>query len=136
MSSMQVLVATAEREVYRGEAIMLIAPSAGGELGILPKHCPLLAKLTPGILRIDLKDGESDEVVIAGGFIEVQPDAVTILADSAERAVDIDEAEALAAQRRAKELLESKKTDIDVAAAEAELALIAVRLKLLHKVRK
>ncbi|MDX8377982.1 MAG: F0F1 ATP synthase subunit epsilon [Mariprofundales bacterium] len=136
MSSMQVLVATAEREVYRGEAVMLVAPGAGGELGILPKHCPLLATLTPGILRIDLENGESDEVVIAGGFIEVQPDAVTILADSAERAADIDEAEALAAQRRAKELLESKKTDIDVAAAEAELALIAVRLKLLQKVRK
>ena len=135
MRTVKVLVATAEREVYRGEAEKLVAPGAAGELGILPKHAPLLSQLKPGELRIT--NGENvDEVFISGGFMEVQPDMITVLADSAERASDVDEAAALAAQRKAEELLESKKADVDLAMAEAELSIMAARLDWMRKKKK
>ncbi len=134
-STMQVLVATAEREVYRGEADFLVAPGAAGELGIMPKHSPLLSALTSGELRIC--NGENvDAVFVSGGFIEVQPDMITVLSDSAERATDIDEAAALEAERKAKEALDSSKDDIDYAAAEAELAMMTARLIWLKKKKK
>ena len=134
-STMQVLVATAEREVYRGEAEFLVAPGAAGELGILPKHSPLLSALTSGELRITVGD-HVDEVFVSGGFMEVQPDMVTILSDSAERASDIDEAAALEAERKAKEALDGSKEDIDYAKAEAELAMMTARLMWLKKKKK
>ena len=135
MSNMEILVATAEREVYSGQATMLVAPGAAGELGIMPKHSPLLAALNPGELRITNGD-DVDEVFISGGFMEVQPDKVTILADTAERAADMDEAEILAAQRRAEEMLSSNKADVDIALAEAELSMLAARLRLIRKHKK
>jgi F-type H+-transporting ATPase subunit epsilon len=135
VSTVKVLVATAEREVYRGEAEMLVAPGAAGELGILPKHAPLLSQLKPGELRIT-KGDNVDEVFISGGYIEVQPDMITVLADSAERATDIDEAAALAAQRQAEERLESQKGDVDLAMAEAELAIMTARLDWMRKKKK
>ena len=135
MSTVKVLVATAEREVYRGEAEMLVAPGAAGELGILPKHAPLLSQLTAGELRITNGD-EVDEVFISGGYMEVQPDVITILADTAERAADMDEAAALAAQRKAEETLETQKSDADLAMAQAELAIITARLEWLKKKKK
>ena len=135
MSTVKVLVATAEREVYRGEAEMLVAPGAAGELGILPKHAPLLSHLKPGELRITNGD-QVDEVFISGGYIEVQPDMITVLADSAERATDMDEAAALAAQRKAEELLESQKGDVDLAMAEAELSVMTARLDWMRKKKK
>ncbi|MDX8411491.1 MAG: F0F1 ATP synthase subunit epsilon [Mariprofundaceae bacterium] len=133
--SFKVLVATAEREVYAGEADFLVAPGAAGELGIMPQHTPLLTALVAGELRIS-KGEEVDEVFVAGGFMEVQPDQVTVLADSAERATDVDEAAALAAQRHAEEMLEKQKGDVDIAAAEAELSLAAARLMWLRKKKK
>lgn len=135
MSSMEVLVATAEREVYSGQATMLIVPGAEGELGILPKHSPLLSGLKSGELIITNGD-EVDEVFVSGGYMEVQPDKVTILADTAERASDMDEAEIVAAQRRAEELVASKNGDTDLAMAEAELAMLTARLRLIRKKRK
>jgi len=135
VSTVKVLVATAEREVYRGEAEKLVAPGAAGELGILPRHAPLLSELTAGELRIT--HGEDvDEVFISGGYMEVQPDVITILADTAERATDMDEAAALAAQRKAEERLASRKDDVDLALAEAELAIMAQRLAWLQKKKK
>ncbi len=134
-ATVQVLVATAEREVYRGAAEKLVAPGAAGELGILPRHAPLLSELKAGELRIT--HGESvDEVFISGGYMEVQPDMITVLADTAERATDMDEAAALAAQRRAEETLEAKKGSVDYALAEAELAIMAQRLAWLQKKKK
>jgi F-type H+-transporting ATPase subunit epsilon len=130
-----VLVATAEREVYRGEAEMLVAPGRAGELGILPKHSPLLAALMPGELRVSNGD-EVDEVFISGGFMEVQPDMITVLADSAERAVDLDEAQAAAVAREAEALLEQKNGDVDLAMAEAELAIATARIAWLRKKKK
>ena len=135
-STVKVLVATAEREVYRGEAQMLVAPGVAGELGIMPKHSPLLCALTAGELRITVGEEEVDEVFVSGGFMEVQPDMITVLADSAERAVDIDEAAAQAAERKAKEVLEGKKDDIDYAVAEAELSMMTARLAWLRKKKK
>ena len=135
MSTMEILVATAEREVYSGLADFLVAPGAAGELGIMPKHSPLLAALNPGELRITHGD-EIDEVFISGGFMEVQPDKITILADTAERAADMDEAEIVAAQRRAEELVSSNKGDVDLAMAEAELSMLAARLRLIRKKKK
>lgn len=133
-STVKILVATAEREVYRGEAEMLVAPGLAGELGILPKHAPLLSALSCGELRII--NGElTDEVFVSGGFMEVQPDMITVLADSAERASDIDEAAALAAKRKAEEVLEGRQGDIDHALAEAELAISTSRLAWLKKKR-
>jgi len=131
----KVLVATAEREVYRGEADKLVAPGILGELGILPRHAPLLSALKIGELRITNGDNV-DEVFISGGYMEVQPDVVTVLADTAERATDMDEAAALAAQRKAKGELASKKDDVDLAMAEAELAILAQRLAWLQKKNK
>jgi len=135
-STVKVLVATAEREVYRGEAEMVVAPGVAGELGILPKHCPLLCALTVGELRITKNADEVDEVFVSGGFMEVQPDMITVLADSAERAHDIDEAAAKAAERNAKEMLEGQKGDLDYARAEAELSVAAARLAWLRKKKK
>jgi F-type H+-transporting ATPase subunit epsilon len=134
-TKVRVLVATAEREVYRGEAEMLVAPGRAGELGILPKHSPLLASLMPGELRVT--NGEQvDEVFISGGFMEVQPDMITVLADSAERATDLDEAQAATAAREAEARVESKNGDIDLAMAEAELAIATARLAWLKKKKK
>jgi F-type H+-transporting ATPase subunit epsilon len=134
-AKVRVLVATAEREVYRGEAEMLVAPGRAGELGILPKHSPLLAALMPGELRVTHGD-QVDEVFISGGFMEVQPDMITVLADSAERAADLDEAQAAAAARDAEAKLESKSGEIDLAMAEAELAIATARLAWLKKKKK
>ena len=101
----------------------------------MPKHSPLLSALTSGELRITNGDNV-DEVFVSGGFMEVQPDMVTVLSDSAERASDIDEAAAIDAERRAKEALDTSKDDIDYAAAEAELAMMTARLVWLKKKKK
>ncbi len=134
-STVNVLVATAEREVYRGDAEMLVAPGISGELGILPKHAPLLCALKAGELRIKRGD-EEDAVFVSGGFMEVQPDMITVLADTAERASDIDEAQAIEAERRARELLEKRTGDTEVAMAQAELAMAVARLEWLKKRKK
>jgi len=135
MSTVEVLVATAEREVYRGEADFLAAPGAAGELGIMPKHTPLLSALTAGELRIH-RGEEIDEVFISGGFIEVQPDMITILADTAERASDVDEAAALEAERKAQEDVDTHQGDVDYARAASELSVATARLAFLRKRKK
>ncbi len=134
-ATMQVLVATVEREVYRGEADFLVAPGAAGELGIMPKHSPLISSLAAGELRITNGD-TVDEVFVSGGFMEVQPDMITILSDSAERASDIDEAAAVEAERKAKDALDTNQGDVDYAKAEAELAMMTSRLLWLRKKKK
>ena len=135
-ASMSVLVATVEREVYRGECTFLVAPGIAGELGIMPKHTPLFAQLCAGELRITKGVDDIDEVFVSGGFVEVQPDMITVLADSAERAADLDEAQALEAERKAQELLESKDGVTDVAKAQANLAVMVARLDWIKKKRK
>ncbi|MDQ6956488.1 MAG: F0F1 ATP synthase subunit epsilon [Mariprofundaceae bacterium] len=135
MATVEVLVATAEREVYRGEADFLAAPGAAGELGIMPKHTPLLSALAAGELRIH-RGEEIDEVFISGGFIEVQPDMITVLADTAERASDVDEAAAIEAQRKAQEIVDTQQGDVDYARAASELSIATAKLAFMRKRKK
>ncbi|MDQ6951416.1 MAG: ATP synthase F1 subunit epsilon [Mariprofundales bacterium] len=129
-----VLVATAEQEVFHGEAARVIAPSVDGELAILPGHTPLLAQLRPGILRIYCLGNEEEpyectDVVIVGGYLEAQPDAVTILADAIERADEIDAALAAKAVEQAKQhISNSKGMNIDRAIMELELAIARLQV--------
>ncbi|MBL1352580.1 MAG: F0F1 ATP synthase subunit epsilon [Zetaproteobacteria bacterium] len=135
MSSFEVLVATAEREVYRGQADFVVAPGAAGELGIMPKHTPLLSALCAGELKIT-RGEDIDEVFISGGFLEVQPDCITVLADTAERASDVDEAVALEAERKAKDVVDTHNSEMDYARAANELAIATARLAFLRKRKK
>lgn len=136
MSTIQVNIVSAETELFSGEVSLLVAPGAQGELGIKPKHAPLLTNLKPGEVRIK-RDGQEDEnIFVSGGYLEVQPNVVTILADTAVRAHDIDEAAAIEAKQRAEEALANRKSDMDVAHAQAELAIAAAQLELLRKLRR
>jgi len=130
MSCLNILIATPDREVYRGKAAQVIAPSAAGEIAILPGHAPLLASLRPGEVRIDCPTSggcgscHTDDMLILGGFIEVQPQMVIILADSVERSEDIDLASATEALKQAKkEFYDHKTKHIDLALLKLEIAI-------------
>lgn len=133
MSTMQVEVVSAEKEVFSGLATMLIATAAAGELGIYPQHTPLLTNLKPGDVRVQTEDGEEQVIYVSGGILEVTPKKVTVLSDTAMRADDIDEAAALEAQRKAEQALKDSNADIDYARARAELAQAAAQLQALKK---
>jgi F-type H+-transporting ATPase subunit epsilon len=122
-------IVTVEGRLYRGDADFVIAPGTEGELGVLPKHIPLLTPLAPGSVKVR-NDGEELFFFVGGGFLEIRPDQVTVLADAAERAEDIDEARAAEARRRAESLLQQKLSDTDQAAASAALARAEARLRL------
>jgi len=135
MKSMSVLIATAEQEVFRGKASKLIAPSVDGELAILPGHLPLLAMLRPGEVRVDYliqgdeRSSGSIDIVVFGGFLEVQPDAIIILADAVQRAEEIDAAQASQAAENARKLLSSPDKEIAVKAMlDLELAIAKLRV--------
>ena len=128
-------IVSAEGEIFSGEAEMVFVPATEGELGITPRHAPLLTLIKAGEVRVKTATGEQS-VFVGGGALEVQPNKVTILADTAIRAHDIDEAAALAAKQRAEEALANKDDKIDQAQALAELAQAAAQLKLLEKIRK
>jgi len=115
---------------------MVFAPAQLGEIGIAPNHAPLLTGLRPGGVRVKTPDGEEQFFYVSGGIIEIQPKNVTILADTALRARDLDEAAAEQARRRAAELLENRESAKDVAVAQAELAQAAAQLALLEKIKK
>lgn len=129
-------IVSAEQEVYSGLAEMLFAPAELGEVGIAPRHAPLITKLKAGEVRVKISDKESYEFYVSGGLLEVQPHLVTVLADTAIRAHDIDEARALQAKARAEEMLNDKSGKIDYAIAQAELADAVMQLKTLDKFRK
>jgi F-type H+-transporting ATPase subunit epsilon len=134
---MHVDVVSAEEAIFSGPATMLFAPGAMGDLGIMPRHAPLLTSIKPGEVRIVTEQG-ADEIVlyVSGGMLEIQPGAVTILADTAQRASDIDEAAALAAKERAEKLLGDQKDDVDYAAASAELAEAMAQLQAVQRLKK
>jgi F-type H+-transporting ATPase subunit epsilon len=130
MSQIHCEVITAERIVFSGDVELVIAPGIEGQLGILPHHAPLITALTYGELALRRSGQEDEYIAIGGGFMEVGPDHVTILADSAERAEEIDEAQAEAARRRAEELMAQKqREDVDLARAEAALRRSVIQLK-------
>ena len=135
--TMHVDVVSAEEEIFSGPATMLFAPGAMGDLGIYPRHAPLLTRIKPGEVRIVTEQGADEMVLyVSGGMLEIQPEAVTILADTAQRASDIDEAAALEAKERAEKLLSDQKDDVDYAAASAELAEAMAQLQAVQRLRK
>jgi F-type H+-transporting ATPase subunit epsilon len=129
-------IVSAEQEVYSGLAEMVFAPAEMGEVGIAPRHAPFITRLNPGEVRVKLNDKESQAFFISGGLLEVQPDVVTVLADTAVRAHDIDEAAALQAKARAEEMLSDKTGKYDYAIAQAELAQAVMKLRTLDRFRK
>lgn len=135
-NTIHVDIVSAEGEIFSGEAEMFFAPGADGDLGIAPRHAPLLTLLKPGEVRVKTPDGQEQHFFVGGGALEVQPAKVTVLADTALRARDIDEAAALAAKQRAEDALRDKSGHISQAEALAELARTTAMLKFIQKLRK
>lgn len=129
-------IVSAEAEIFSGPAEMVFAPAEMGELGILPRHAPLLTKLRAGEVRLKIPDGGEEFFYVSGGMLEVQPHTVTVLSDTALRAHDIDEAAALEAKQRAEQRLKDRKGDIDYARAEAELAEAVAQIRAVQSLRK
>jgi F-type H+-transporting ATPase subunit epsilon len=129
-------IVSAEGEIFAGDATLVVAPGVSGELGIMPRHAALLTLLKAGEVRVHIPDGTEQIFYVGGGALEVQPNVVTVLADTALRAKDIDEAAALAAKQRAEEALKDRAGAIDHAEALAELARVAAQLRILEKLRK
>ncbi|SFN62150.1 F-type H+-transporting ATPase subunit epsilon [Formivibrio citricus] len=136
--TMHVDVVSAEELIYSGTAEFLSAPAEKGEVGILPRHAPLLTRIRPGAVRIKVANTDNEEVVlfVSGGLLEVQPHVVTILADTAIRGADIDEAKALDAKRRAEEAIRNRASAMDFALAQAELAEAIAKLGVIDKLKK
>ena len=129
-------IVSAEKEIFSGLAEMVFAPAELGELGISPRHAPLITKLNAGEVRVMVSDNESYPFYISGGLLEVQPHLVTILADTAIRAKDIDEAAALDAKAKAEEALTDKSGKIDYASAQSQLLQAVMQLRTLDRLRK
>lgn len=135
--TMRVDVVSAEEEIFSGEAEFVALPGEAGELGILPGHTPLISRIRPGAVRIKIAGQAEDEFVfVAGGILEVQPDVVTVLADTAIRGADLDEAKAAEAKRLAEETLANRESRIDYAQAQAELAAAVAQLAAIKRLRQ
>ncbi|MCZ8236408.1 MAG: F0F1 ATP synthase subunit epsilon [Inhella sp.] len=135
MATIHVDVVSAEESIFTGEAQFVALPGENGELGILPQHTPLITRIKPGAVRIQKTDGQEEFIFVAGGILEVQPHGVTVLADTAVRGKDLDEAKAAEAKAAAEEALKNAKSDIDLAAAQAELATLAAQIAAARKLR-
>lgn len=136
MALLKVDVVSTERSIFSGEARFVEVPGSAGELGVLPGHTPLLTSIRPGTVRIEAGDGAETFLYIAGGFVEIQPDRVTILADTAMRAESLDEARAERAREAAAAQLEDQHSDIDYAKAQAELAEAVAQLQAIRRLKK
>ena len=137
MSTIRVDVVSAEESIFEGEAEFVALPGEQGELGIYPRHTPLITRIKPGTVRIKIAgQGEAEVVFVNGGVLEVQPNAVTVLADTALRGSDLDEAKATEAKRLAEEALANRSADIDYAQAQAELASAIAQLQAIKRLRK
>ena len=134
--TIQVDVVSAEESIFSGEARFVALPGEAGELGIYPRHTPLITRIKPGAVRIEKADGTEEFVFVAGGLLEVQPKRVTVLSDTAIRGKDIDEAKATEAKAAAEEALKNAKNDIDIAMAQSELAVMAAQIAALRKYRQ
>jgi len=136
MATIHVDIVSAEGEIFTGDAAMVFVPAVMGELGIAPRHAPLITTLKPGEVRVQTAAGEEQHFYISGGGLEVQPHVVTVLADTAIRAKDLDEAAATQAKQRAEEALRDHKGHMEVAEAQAELARAAAQLKAIERLRR
>lgn len=135
--SVHVDVVSAEESIFSGLAEFVVLPGEVGELGILPGHMPLMTRIKPGAVRLKLLNQEQEELIfVAGGILEVQPGLVTVLADTAIRGKDLDEAKAMDAKRRAEELMSNRSAELDYARAQAELAEAVAQLAAIQKLRK
>ena len=134
--TLHVDIVSAEAEIFSGTATMVFAPAEMGEVGIAPRHAPLVSRLKPGEVRVQTQEGEELSFFVSGGLLEVQPHIVTVLSDTAIRADDLDEAQALEAKERAEKMLAEKTADIDYAKAQAELAQSMAQLAAIKKLRQ
>jgi len=136
MSTIHVDVVSAEESIFSGEATLVSLPGEVGELGILPRHTPLITRIKPGAVRIQRADNNEEEFVfVAGGILEVQPHCVTVLADTAIRGKDLDEAKANEAKRLAEEAVQTAKGDLDLAKAQSELTELVAQLAAIRRYR-
>ena len=129
-------VVSAEASIFSGEARFVVLPGEAGELGIYPRHTPLITRVKPGSVRIVTADGGEEFVFIAGGILEVQPNRVTVLSDTAVRGKDLDEEKAIEAKAAAEEALKNARSEIDLAKAQSELAVMAAQIAALRKYRQ
>jgi len=136
MNTIHVDVVSAEESIFSGEARFVVLPGEVGELGIYPNHTPLISRIKAGSVRIEKADGSEEFVFVAGGLLEVQPNCVTVLSDTAIRGKDLDEEKANAAKLAAEEAMKNAKTDIDLARATSELAIMAAQIAALRKYRQ
>lgn len=136
MNTIHVDVASAEEMIFSGDVRFVALPGEAGELGIFPRHTPLITRIKPGSVRIEMTDGSEEFIFVAGGIIEVQPHSVTVLSDTAIRGKDLDEEKANAARSLALEAQKNAKSDIDLAVAQAELSMLAAQLAALRKFQR
>ena len=136
MATIKVDVVSAEEQIFSGQAKFVALPGEAGELGILPGHTPLITRIRPGAVRIEAESGEEEFVFVAGGILEVQPGAVTVLADTAIRGKDLDEAKADQARKRAEEAMQNSGSNLEYATAQAELAYAVAQLAAIQRLRK
>ncbi|MBL7251051.1 F0F1 ATP synthase subunit epsilon [Alloalcanivorax sp. C16-2] len=129
-------IVSAERQLFSGLVEMVVAAGVEGDLGVMPGHAPLLTRLKPGPVRVKTQNGEEQVFYVSGGFLEVQPKLVTVLADTAERAQDMDEADAERAKQHAKDALEGKNAEMDYTRAAAALAEATARLRTIEQIKK
>ena len=132
--TIQVDIVSGESALFSGSALMVFAPASMGEVGISPRHTPLITTLRPGEVRVQTDEGE-EVFYVSGGILEVQPHLVTVLSDTALRAIDVDEAAALAAKERAEQAMQDRQSEIDYARAQAELAQAVAQLRTLQRLR-
>jgi F-type H+-transporting ATPase subunit epsilon len=136
MTTIHVDVVSAEESIFSGEAEFVVLPGEAGELGIYPRHTPLITRIKPGVVRIrQAGSAEEDQVFVAGGILEVQPHVVTVLADTAIRAKDLDEAKANESLRAAEEARKNATSDLEIAKVEAEISALAAQLAAIKKLR-
>ncbi|HWW30344.1 MAG TPA: F0F1 ATP synthase subunit epsilon [Steroidobacteraceae bacterium] len=129
-------IVSAEGQIFSGEASMVFVPGSLGELGIAPRHAPLLTTLSAGEVRVQTEGQEEQVFYVGGGALEIQPHLVTVLADTAARARDLDEAAALAAKQRAEDAVRDRKDKVEIAEAQAELARAVAQLRAIERLRK
>jgi F-type H+-transporting ATPase subunit epsilon len=135
-STIHVDIVSAEGQIFSGEASMVFVPGSQGDLGIAPRHAPLLTTLKAGEVRVQSEGAEEQSFYVGGGSLEVQPNRVTVLADTAARAKDLDEAAALAAKQRAEDAVRQRTDKMDIAEAQAELARAVAQLRAIERLRK
>ena len=136
MAEIHVEIVSAEEAIWTGSGTMVFAPAEMGEVGIAPQHSPMITRLKPGEVRVQQESGEEQFFFVSGGLLEVQPHLVTVLSDTAVRAADLDEAQALEAQQQAERDLQNKTSEMDLAKAKAELIQATAQLRAVQKLRK